>query len=197
MRANHRIVAFAFVVFAMVATASSTAVAEDDDVAEADTAIESGSHALSFSFPTGGAGWGIPGARQAGDDGFFDFDRGLAEVASFSSIAYWIGIADAVRLGIVGALYTDEDYGALGLAPSIKYYLATDQSVTPYLYGSLGFWAGDDVHPGLGAGLGVEYFPVRQVSVGGRVGLTVDTFGPDDTMRIWTGTSGLDVNFYF
>ena len=85
------------------------------------------------------------------------------------------------------------------LAPSLKYFLSTDRQVNPYLYASVGFLIGPDVIvPGAGGGLGVEFFPVEQLSIGGRIGMTINI--PNDEFEnfaFWTGTSGLDINFYF
>ncbi len=198
MNVRTRSLLFAVLIAAFTLVAAP-AVADDDAGAEADaaagstTGLQAGSHTLSFGFPGGGAGWGAPGMGADIDD-FFN-------VTGFGSIAYFYGLSDSVQIGPVGGFSFDGDNFWLSLAPSLKYFLITDQQVNPYLYASVGFLVGPSVIvPGASGGLGVEFFPVEQLSIGGRIGLTISIPNDEDEFDdfgFWTGTSGLDVNFYF
>ncbi len=118
-------------------------------------------------------------------------------------------------------------YSRLGLGLNVRRYLATSRSVVPYLHGRVfgrgGFERRDDVGAGyeetvrsLGAGadagLGVEWFPVRQVSLSGHTGVRLSSFNyasklttPENEERkstsrdgsFQTFTSALSIRIYF
>lgn len=175
------------VVVAMCAAMSSTAFAQDGD--DRVTALESGSHMLSFSAPFGGGG------LFSGLDDFFGGGAGTAP-----TISYYMGVSDEFQLGgAVGFSYDDDV--VLTLSPTAKFFFTTDQRVNPYGYGRVDIFhdgraeGGDgETDIGLGAGIGVEFFMVPEVSLGARAGVELLDTTPDD---ISTFSSGFDLNFYF
>ncbi|HST59198.1 MAG TPA: hypothetical protein VLK84_10925 [Longimicrobium sp.] len=118
-------------------------------------------------------------------------------------------------------------YTRLGLGLNARRYLATSRSVVPYVhgrvFGRVGFDRRDDVGSGfeenvrsLGAGadagVGVEWFPVRQVSLSGHTGVRFSSFNytsevttPEQEERestsregiFQTFTSALSLRIYF
>lgn len=135
----------------------------------------------------------------------------------------WTMLSERTNLGLNAELEMqnsdapDVEGWGLELAPAIKRYTRGLGPVMPFLYGevNLGFGkssqGGNDVtNWGTGAfgGLGVEWFPVRSISIGGYTGLglrytssEIETPGvPSDNrtdFRLSTGTSGLSLQIYF
>jgi hypothetical protein len=177
---------------ALAAVAASPAAAQQ---AGSQNALQKGRRSISFSLPDGGG----------------------------TSFGIWTMLSERTNLGLnVGIEMQDSDAPdvegwELQLAPAIKRYTRSLGPVTPFLYGevNLGFGessqgANDVSNWGTGAfgGLGVEWFPVRSVSIGGYTGIglrytssEVDTPGlPSDTrtdFRLSTATSGLSLQIYF
>ncbi|HEY8470544.1 MAG TPA: hypothetical protein VIL18_12915 [Longimicrobiales bacterium] len=181
------------VVSAMVLAAVAAPAAAQQ--AGSENALQKGRRSISFGLPGGGG----------------------------TSFGIWTMLSQRTNLGLNVELdMRDSDTPDVGsweleLAPAIKRYTRGLGPVTPFLYGevSLGFaessqGANDLSSWSTGAfgGLGVEWFPVRSVSIGGYTGIglsymssEVETPGlPSDSrtdFRLSTGTSALSLHIYF
>jgi hypothetical protein len=155
-------------------------------------------------------------------------DRGghsiLVGWGSSGSIGYWRRLSDRTDLGFeVGVSLSDNDdtYSrALSLRPGIKRYLSSpDADVAPYIFvGLAAQWgrvdsggAFDLSTRALGAlgAVGVDWFPVQRVSIGGHLGIQglltrQERSGlsplPDEELSgydVATYSSGVRVSFYF
>lgn len=128
------------------------------------------------------------------------FDLRTGEGGSFS---VWKVHSPYTALGLEASLYwslTQEDYEdpdlsdggyqyvRLQLRPTIKRYRPLRNGIAPYVYyQALGGFSGsrrEDLEPfrersssmielGVGLGLGVDWFPLKRISVGGRTGLSL------------------------
>jgi hypothetical protein len=104
--------------------------------------------------------------------------------------------------GAGGATTTNYD---ILLAPAMRYYLTTSGVVAPFIHAQANLRFYDDhvdtKHIGLGAagGIGVEWFPVRNFSVGGQTGLGLDIVRPDPgkPVKLATFTSALTAQIYW
>ncbi len=153
---------------------ASTAFAQDDDGKP--TALEAGTHALSFGFPGGGsAGWG-------------------GQLSGMPTFAYFHNFDPQFQAG-AGAIVMYDDDIAFEITPTGKFFLSTTEQVVPYLFGSVDLsYDGNDFDVGIGAGFGAEYFWIPQFSIGANFGIALlDRTGADFT----TFVSGMNANFYF
>lgn len=101
------------------------------------------------------------------------------------TFGYWVLKSKRTNLGINLSLRVSHyDAGRkstswnVQLAPAIKRYMIVYKSVAPHYYGSLQIGYGKDSNAtnwniGLNAGLGVEWFPVPEVSVGSFTGFNL------------------------
>ncbi len=150
-------------------------------------------------------------------------------------VGVWHRFSPRVQAGVevVGrreASGDDDGHGftstQVGIAPAIKLYASTNAPLLPYVYGeaSVSFGSARTVADGppgeeliseqnvrtLGVviGLGMDWFPVERVSVGGHAGLEAQwrryeyesgatEFPPQTGSTIGTFNSGLRVHFYF
>lgn len=150
--------------------------------------LVAGAKSLSFELPSGG-------------NGYADGAAGI-----------WYMMTDNINLGVnIGLGIDREDSGNdttttwdVLLAPAMRYYLSTTGVVAPYIHGqaNLRFFddGGDDhVELGLAAGIGVEWFPVRNFSVGGQTGLGIDLVrsGTGEPVKVATFTSALTAQIYW
>lgn len=178
MFSSRRIMTF-LITLVSVCLISTMAYAEDVEI-DRPTGLEAGAHVLSFGLPAGGSNWGgnigIPMISIPTANYFHNFDP-----------QFQFG-------GGVGFGYADDL--AFDLSPTAKFFLSTTERTVPYVYGNVDLtYDGDDFDLGIGAGLGAEFFPVPEFSIGGRAGITlVEAAEPAD---IITFVSGLDANFYF
>lgn len=112
----------------------------------------------------------------------------------------WKMVGSSMNLGINVGFDVDSTF--FGLSPALKYYFHTNTKVLPHIFGQLDFsyqdGAANDVAFGLMGGLGVDWFPVPEFSVGAYTGLALPIVSHDDSdFTIGTMTSGLTASFYF
>lgn len=175
----------------LVCAASAPLLAQDAGA----TALERGRRSISFTLPGGGG----------------------------TSFGLWTMLSDRTNLGLNARLEIDRrdapdvDAWAVELAPAIRRYVRALGPVMPFLYAdvSIGFGgqaqpAGDESVLALGTfgGIGVEWFPVRSVSIGGYTGIGLDytsteldpvVGGSQSSSRLTlrTATSQLGIQIYF
>ncbi|MBC7793077.1 MAG: hypothetical protein H7Z43_05175 [Clostridia bacterium] len=123
----------------------------------------------------------------------------------------WYMITDQVNLGFNVGLGLDRQNAGTGtettwdilLAPAMRYYLKTDGVVAPFIHGQANFRinhqpdnTGEEL--GVAGGVGAEWFPVRQFSIAGQVGLGVDVVRQNNSEpAIGTFTSQLSAQLYW
>jgi hypothetical protein len=141
-----------------------------------------------------------------------------------NSFGLWTMLSDRTNLGLIGIFEHSRgtwDPGSrqstrtsLDFAPTLRRYTGQIGPVLPYLQGGIGVgyhtnsvedYSGRSV--GARGGIGVEWFPVSNVGVGGYTGLNMGYMwsrsGPSDfrrtadTFSLTTMTSGLSVQIYF
>ena len=151
---------------------------------------ESGVMSLSLGIPAGGNPY-APGA-----------------------LGVWYMVSSPINLGInFGMRIDSRDEGEESvtatnflIAPAVKYYININSRVAPYILGqlNLGFAneGGEDSETETTVstilGLGIEWFPVAQMSIGGYTGLAINLVRPDPQgFGMNTLTSGLTAQFYF
>lgn len=123
---------------------------------------------------------------------------------------FWYMMTNEINLGINVGLGFDRVNAGTGtdtqvdflLAPALRYYLMTDGVVAPFVHGQANFRLVDDsdfgAEFGLAGGVGAEWFPVRQFSIAGQVGLGVDVVRKGEAEpRIGTFTSQLSAQLYW
>jgi hypothetical protein len=158
--------------------------AQAQDTAAPRNMLTQGSKSLSFSVPGGGNPYAAGAA-------------GL-----------WYMLTNEMNLGLNVGLGIDRAGGgtsfSLLLAPALRYYLMTDGVVAPFFFGQTNFLIANPAGPGdtnfewgIAGGLGAEWFPVRQFSISGQVGLGVDIVREGDEPGIGTFTSQLAANIYW
>lgn len=142
-----------------------------------------------------------------------------------NSFGIWKQLTPTRALGINAAVEygrIDEDSGndrsefAISLAPSMKWYRSLSRTVAPFIQGSAGVGynrvvnevgdqeiESDGFNVNASAGLGVDWFPLNSISIGGFTGLRA-AFGSfnngnsDQTSAlVRTFTSGLTMHIYF
>jgi len=157
-------------------------------------------------------------------------------LGSTPTIGFWHRLSPRAELGVeVGARYvnaglddSDQDSHAsdITVGPALKLYGRADGPVRPYTYAqvSAGYASGTStsIDPlggafeikshewdfGAGVGLGLEWFPIERVSLGGHAGIlgqwvrsTIENpTGPDSKAHgavLSTFTSGLRAQLYF
>lgn len=149
-------------------------------------------------------------------------ERGTRSIAvavdAAPSIGYWFRAGERTDLGldvILEGLFSDRTRVlSVGATPALKRYLETEGTLAQYLIFGVplqyrrqehesvgGDDATDDVYQVGGLfGFGLEWSPVRQVSVGGHVGLRADYISRDSAdnhLAVRTHSSGLRVHLYF
>ena len=175
------------VVACMIATMTASAARAQESSAGGANALVAGAKSLSFAVPGGGN-------RYA---------NGAAGI--------WYMISDDMNLGINVGLGIDRtdtgggtntDWDVL-LAPAIRYYMAKGV-VNPYFLGQVNLRfhdTGGDNDPELGiaGGIGAEWFPVRNFSIGGEAGVGIDIIraGNGEPVRLGTFQSALVANIYW
>lgn len=106
------------------------------------------------------------------------------------SVGYWRMLSGRTALGVVGSVQAIRDSAGddelsrtfVTVSPQVKHYHSTEGAILPYLHGALlasvadlgsSTPESDDRRTVLGgtAALGLDWFPVRRVSVGGHAGL--------------------------
>lgn len=174
-----------------------------------------------------------PVAAQQADEPVNSLERGRRSL-SFSlpdgggaSFGYWVMRSEQTNLGIdVGFRINrsiiegndDPMNYSISVGPALRRYVVLDGHVAPFLqggidlsYGSRSVGGGDERSIGLRptVGLGVEWFPVRSISIGGYAGIGIgyartrvdlDTGtdpDPTQTLSIGTFTSALALRIYF
>lgn len=158
----------------------------------APTALAAGTHSLSFGVPGGGNPY-APG-----------------------TLGYWFMLAPQVNLGLNLGFALDRVGGPndetttswdLLVAPAVKFYTSRLTTVAPYYFAQVNLRLNDDgidatdedLELGVALGLGAEWFPVPNFSIGGHVGLGVDILraGNGEPVALGTFTSGLSAQIYF
>jgi len=155
-------------------------------------------------------------------------DRGAHSISigvgSSSSLGYWLRIAERTDLGLeVGVRIADDDdtyLRSLSFRPGIKRYLSSSESdFAPYVsFGAIAVWSRLDSGGAIDldardlggfVGVGLDWFPVDRVSLGGHIGLEGrltrrDQLGssplPDENVSgydVATYSSGLRCQFFF
>lgn len=117
----------------------------------------------------------------------------------------WWLLSDVINLGLVAGLrveFDGNDAYVFSLAPTARFYLATQGRVSPFVHARVALRAfegvTDDAEFGLGleGGLGAELWLLPELSLSGHVGVGVEAATNDDgAFAIFT--SGLAANFYF
>lgn len=121
------------------------------------------------------------------------------------SVGFWRMVSGRTALGLSGSLQgiratqgSDETSRTLAIvSPQVKRYRSTDGAILPYLHGALlagvtDFGGDSDENRstmlGATAALGLDWFPVRRVGLGGHAGLGL--------MRSWSETDNAVVQDY-
>lgn len=182
------------VVSAMALAAVAAAPAAAQQAASAN-ALQEGRRSISFGLPSGGG----------------------------SSFGIWTMLSERTNLGLIGQLQVEQqddpdvDSWGLRLAPAIKRYVRRAGPVAPFLYGNVALGWESETQPGgeesawsIGTfgGLGVEWFPVSSVSIGGHTGIGLEyrsidvdpTIGASQSsseLALRTATSQLSIQIYF
>lgn len=133
---------------------------------------------------------------------------------SGGAFGLWYMVSSPLNLGVnLGFAVDSVDVGGESqtavdflLAPAVKYYMNTNSQVAPFLLGQFNMRIGSDgvdgsdseVEVGLLVGFGIEWFPVRNFSIGGHTGLGFDFVRPDPQgFAMGTLHSGLSAQFYW
>jgi hypothetical protein len=147
-------------------------------------------------------------------------------VAADPSVGIWTMPSGRTAVGIVGSVQgirssfgdTESDQTLLVIAPQVKRYGSTDGAILPYLHGSVfasltefegrspgATSGGRFTAVGATAGVGLDWFPVRRVGLGGHAGLGLTRSeadplqaGEDETTtwRLQTFTAAIQVQLY-
>lgn len=179
--------------FAMMFASPAYAQMGGESGGAAPNALMAGAQSLQFAFPAGGNPY-APG-----------------------TLGYWFMLTPNLNFGLNAGFALDRNAGEDGgdtitnwdllLAPALKFYPMTDYVVAPYLFlqGNVRIFSDgideteEDTEFSAALGLGVEWFPVMNFSVGGHTGLGVDIVraDPGEPIAIGTFTSGLIASIYF
>jgi hypothetical protein len=142
----------------------------------------------------------------------------VLDVGGNAQIGFWTRSSDRTDLGL--DLLFDGIFGesgsrvAVGITPSLKRYLSSEGALAPYTYLGIPLSYAridnnntgapdttDDTYSVGGLiGFGLEWLPIRQVSIGGHVGLRAyyyDQSGTEGTFGLRTQSSGVRVHLYF
>jgi hypothetical protein len=161
----------------------------------------------------------LPLAAQAMDS-LPAVDRGSRSIAldvgRNAQIGLWTRSSDRTDLGL--DLLIDGIFGessrrfALDITPALKRYLRTDGALAPYTYVGipLSFARTESDNTDIPdanlysvgglIGFGLDWLPVRQVSIGGHIGLRayyIDGSRTDGTFGLRTQSSGVRMHLYF
>lgn len=166
-------------------------------VAQRPAGLEQGKRSISFGLPGDG------GTTTFGIWTMFSENMNLG-------INLGLGLNRTSVEGTTTAKSTD-----FSIAPALRYYTGSLGPVTPFLYGEAGLSFGKTHEPndgstkglGLSGGLGAEWFPVGNISIGGYTGMRLasswtsrsqaGTTIKASALSIGTLTSGLSINIYF
>lgn len=163
--------------------------------------------------------------RPAGlEPGKRSISFGLPGDEGTANFGVWTMFSENVNLGINLGLglnrasvegTTTGKTSRISIAPALRYYTGSFGPVTPFLYGEAGLSYAKEHEPndastkgfGLAGGLGAEWFPVGNISIGGYTGLRVGSASTSrsqaggtiksSTLSVSTLTSGLSINIYF
>jgi len=171
----------------VVALMFATMTASAANAEEGANSLVAGAKSLSFRLPGGG-------------NRYADGAAGI-----------WYMLNEDMNLGInVGLGIDHTDAGASNtawdilLAPALKYYMAKGV-VNPYFLGQVNLRFHDDggvnndPELGVAGGIGAEWFPVRNFSIGGEAGLGIDIVrqAPGKPVKLGTFQSALVANIYW
>jgi hypothetical protein len=170
------------------------AVAVDSPEAAAQSAVpEVGSYAVMFSLPEGGgAGFGIRKMRGPTTNVGLEVQVGASH--------RWVSGEFAP---------SDDTSWSLGLRPDVRLYRRTDGPVVPFLewHGRVGYGGSSNdawsLSTALGVGLGVEWFPLEDMSVSGSTGVAgmyarnSNTSSAGSQLSFGAFRSELTLNLYF
>lgn len=147
-------------------------------------------------------------------------------IAADPSVGFWTMPSGRTALGIVGSVQgirsslgdVESDQTLLVLSPQVKRYRSTQGAILPYLHGSVfasltefegrspgGTSGGRFTAVGATAGVGLDWFPVRRVGLGGHAGLGLTRSEADPVqaevagMTTWllqTFTAAIQVQLY-
>lgn len=141
-----------------------------------------------------------------------------------AGIGYWHKVSDRTDIGLDFELYYGNgdysEYQRYVLEPAVKYYLLPTAAASPYVYAGLigSYFRGEsDMSVGKGysagamGGIGLDWFPVERLSIGGHVGVRgqyhwdrqssdngLSSYSRnDDGFTVGTFNSGIRVNLFF
>jgi hypothetical protein len=149
----------------------------------------------------------------------------MAGVAPEAGVGFWSMLSDRTAVGLVGGVQRvesvsgDSEHGIrlLTLSPQVKRYWRATGPILPYAHGSLSvsgieFGSGSSSRQesrsyGAGAAVGLDWFPVRRISVGGHGGVALsravlgsrDAQGEEMEISGWslgTFTTAIRVHLY-
>jgi len=153
-----------------------------------------GTHAVTFSLPDGGgAGFGIRKMRSATTNVGVEIQFGVSR--------RWVDSGDNNEFPPDGGTSW-----LVGLRPDVRLYRRTEGPVLPFLEwnGHLGYQGASGgrwvVDGSVGAGLGVEWFPLQGMSLSGSTGLAGTYTGADSgahSLAVGMFRSELILNLYF
>ncbi|HEX2188637.1 MAG TPA: hypothetical protein VHG51_07040 [Longimicrobiaceae bacterium] len=178
--------------------------------------------------PAGGAAQDPAGAPNGLRKGAYSLSFGLPSggpLAGHAGLGFWKMVSDRTNLGVTldlrrtrteaenpGGQQEGRDFGA-GVGVQAKRYLDATRAVAPFLGGRVGggyrfteqSTGGSAVgsegwRAGAGAGVGLEWFPVRSVSLAGGTGLDVVYYrsrnlaGEADSSTLSVGTFSTDLS---
>jgi hypothetical protein len=154
-------------------------------------AKQKGSRYLDLSKGRWGFGFGFPGG-------------GSPVGAGYIGARYFVAEKKSLGVHVLFGNDTAAKSNAFGLAGKFNGYVAQADRLNLFWFAqlSLGRNGGeankdkDDVLLGMGGGFGLEYVLLRDLSVSGEGGLSLNTL-PDGENAIALGTSSLALNFYF
>ncbi|HEY0024897.1 MAG TPA: hypothetical protein VGB24_18425 [Longimicrobium sp.] len=155
------------------------------------TSLQKGAWSLSFDVPAYGA--------NAGSGSF----GGWKMVGERTNLGLVVGIHVYDRDDSTSALDYDQESSSLSVGLHTRRYVGTIRDVTPFLAAGIDTYAGRSSNRqgstsvesqvyGASAqgGVGVEWFPVRRISLAGHTGAQVRVFKSDDEVQTDTGPRG-------
>lgn len=151
------------------------------------------------------------GSHPAADRG----TRSLAlQINSSPQIGLWMRHSDRTDLGLEFSLNArfgsrDRNY-SVGVMPGMKRYVSSDGPLAPYTYFAIPLFYGrtdyeevpdyDYYSAGALLALGMDWFPIPRVSIGGHAGVQALYQNPSNdegVLNIGTATSAVRVHLYF
>jgi hypothetical protein len=152
------------------------------------TSLQKGAWSLSFDVPAYGA--------NAGSGSF----GGWKMVGERTNLGLIVGIQVSNRDESMDGSEYDRETTWLNSGLHLRRYVGTIGEVTPFLAAGINGYAGRSTNrqgttsaevrvfgAGVQGGVGVEWFPVRRVSVAGHTGAQIGIFASDDEVETETG----------